>query len=408
MVAYGAALRTSRRPGWEQAYVDYDALRTLLERMGQEDDIWQAQNEFQTKLRLEADKVSLFTLTRQGEIAESLGALKHKDLIMTRSVGKTRRTQSTIDDEQVVTDNLGEQAALLPYQSIVVGTPRPSRAVGKSISSQQMFRPDRDLLQSTNDIESLAILGVELLHLLRFIYANAMAFRKIYKKYNKVMMQLKVPDSVHNNSNKLKRTKGYLTFTDGPEEHIQNLANSVSVATIHFSLQSTLTELEKQEKENKAADVENDRDRNAILLRFKCTVMSIAVLREYAQRMDETFKSFLSQKSMIATGHNNGGLSEATQQALHVVMRFQPDSLLLMDNAALVKWNDRIFGDDTQSVLEGQDVEESSNRAWGGASSSTMILNLTSTLLYTVSIYPFCFYTVFISTRTSHRLILMS
>ena len=125
------------------------------------------------------------------------------------------------------------------------------------------------------------------------------------------------------------------------------------------------------------------------LLRFKCTVSSIHTLREYAQRVNQPFQAFLSSKAMILTGHDPGGLERATQKALSLLVRFQPDSLLFMDKAALDDWERRIVAnagampESTDASIGDFDVDLS----WGGVNSTSMIINLMSTLLYTVSFY---------------------
>jgi SPX domain protein involved in polyphosphate accumulation len=69
MVGYGSSLRRSRRPGWEDAYLDYDALRAILEQIESlyEEDIPVPPNadndndilkaKFLTRLRKEIEKV---------------------------------------------------------------------------------------------------------------------------------------------------------------------------------------------------------------------------------------------------------------------------------------------------------------------------------------------------------------
>jgi len=114
MVAYGDALRLSRRPGWEEAYIDHQnlqvALRTLetertsptsssspscsdhnmKDNKNQQDDVnkhTQRNNKdknknkkplppFEILLEREIEKVSFFALHQQGEIAQHIGALR--------------------------------------------------------------------------------------------------------------------------------------------------------------------------------------------------------------------------------------------------------------------------------------------------------------------------------------------
>lgn len=74
MVGYGSSLRRSRRPGWEDAYLDYDALRGILEEIEclYEEDIPLPPNadndnlkaKFLTRLRKEIEKVYVDCLER--------------------------------------------------------------------------------------------------------------------------------------------------------------------------------------------------------------------------------------------------------------------------------------------------------------------------------------------------------
>ena len=111
MVAYGAKLQQARRPGWEEAYLEYAKLKqSLLEgdleaavldaddeeqRAGSSSrnllanrsssisssrTIEAARRRFLGALETEIEKVSLFTLSRQGELADAVGAYRFADL----------------------------------------------------------------------------------------------------------------------------------------------------------------------------------------------------------------------------------------------------------------------------------------------------------------------------------------
>jgi len=219
MVAYGTTLKRSRRLGWEAAYVDYDALRTILERLEDEgmvttdeshngggaatvvvdeDLALQLENQFLALLRKEIEKVSLFTLGRQGEIAEAIGSLRFEDdslTIVARTVpvpSSTRALQRANSDEEdkAIASQLGEEAALLPSGSIVTGplkTPSVT-TYRKTLQQQQdnnasasrpLFRARDSLMQtytaSPFQADQYTEQGVELLHVLRYICMNAMA-----------------------------------------------------------------------------------------------------------------------------------------------------------------------------------------------------------------------------------------
>ena len=430
MVAYGSTLRRARRPGWEDAYLDYDSLRSLLEEIESlcdkksstgamvlppgyettEQMVDSLEEKFILRLRKEIEKVSLFTLSRQGEIAEAVGSLRFSDasdLKIQPSI--SRLPKSSMDDEDdglediETSESYEEEAALLPRGSIVTGPLKTPKPLPKSADapSRPMFRGDVVLAPMRNKsskTDEYTALGVELLHLLKFVCVNAMGFRKILKKHDKVMQQADQMFAFKQDEDD-KSTSERHRLVGGPEDHLQQLAGSSSVAAIYSSLLAELVDLETAEmggtvdvyqaiEEGDASNgllMEQMKSYPVSLVRFKCTVSSIHTLREYAQRVNQPFQAFLSSKAMILTGNDPGGLERATQKALSLLVRFQPDSLLLMDEFALADWERRVVSrsgepeDDASIGNLDLDLE-----SWGGVNSTSMIINLLSTLLYTV------------------------
>jgi SPX domain len=398
---------------------------------------------FLTRLRKEMEKVSLFTLKRQGELADAIGALRFQnEALQILSPGRQQRLQqlqrngsgrtrfaatATVpefdeddddceagdveDDSNLLTGALGEKAALLPTGSIATGPLQTPRPMAKSASSQPIFRGGGiTLLLPTSatscdsknaTADSYAALGVELLHLLRFLCVNATGYRKIVKKHDKLLSSTIQLHPHHSPST--------TAVFGGLEDHLTHLANSASIAAIHASLLAALKELMDQDEDyrrkcrnvtsvlaggemvrNKWPDVRKDDDEHEIsLLRFQCVVESIHILREYAERMNAPFRAFLSHRAMT--------LTTETQQALVLLVRFQPDSLLYMDKGALVDWKDRTVArkesgshsnhQTNMIMVEGKD-------SWGGVNGVSMMINLISTLLYTVryelSLWRYC------------------
>ena len=158
MVAFGRALLESQRPGWEDAYVDYKGLKDLLRNDDNKDDKNDKKEDevateaFERKLRYEIEKVSLFALHRQGEIAQSIGALrlpKEADLFCSTS-------------QQ-------ESGALVV----------PSRL-------SQTHQDDKDDEKNNAALaHAYTQCAVELLHWQRFVCINAVGIRKILKKFRK-------------------------------------------------------------------------------------------------------------------------------------------------------------------------------------------------------------------------------
>eukprot|EP00562_Extubocellulus_spinifer_P013012 CAMPEP_0178542176 /NCGR_PEP_ID=MMETSP0697-20121206/1923_1 /TAXON_ID=265572 /ORGANISM="Extubocellulus spinifer, Strain CCMP396" /LENGTH=918 /DNA_ID=CAMNT_0020174567 /DNA_START=66 /DNA_END=2822 /DNA_ORIENTATION=- len=426
MVAYGTTLLRARRPGWEHAYLDYDGLRSLLEEieslcnaeLGTEGvTIDSLEEAFLLRLRKEIEKVSLFTLTRQGEIAETVGSLRFKEEadrlkifhpsasnLPGPSYNKDNDDDSDSEERIPVAGHSydSEEAALLPRGSIVSGpltTPKPSSKKSAE-EARPMFRGDALVTPATTHYpaaiaDEYTALGVELLHLLKFICINAMGIRKILKKYDKIILRAQQSISTNqsmddDNMSQQDRLVG------GPEDHLQQLANSASIAAIYSSLLAELTDLESNVmlangtttngcvSAYQAIEEGRDNASAASLLRFKCTVSTIHTLREYAQRVNQPFQAFLSSKAMILTGHDPDGLERETQKALSLIWRFQPDSLLLMDKAALDDWERRSMPESSDASIGDFDVDLES---WGGVNSTSMIISLMSTLFYTVNYY---------------------
>jgi len=261
-----------------------------------------------------------------------------------------------------------------------------------------MFRDDQVVTKADTTTDGYTFLGVELLHLLKFICVNAMGFRKILKKHDKICQRAAQYFGREHEHGRHDEHTGTHRLVDGPEDNLQHLANSDSVAVIHSSLLVALSELEAAQmggmqvyQQIEEGDPRKNFLRNGFpveLVRFKCCVSSIQTLREYAQKVNAPFKNFLSRKAMIIIGQDLGDLERATQQALQILLHFQPDSLLTMDEAALQDWQRRVLlrtGMELDLLESGSftDLEDGA-QSWGGVNSASMIINLLSTLLYTV------------------------
>ena len=298
-----------------------------------------------------------------------------------------------------------EEAALLPRGSFLRGelkTPKPPSSKSVSYQVRPMFRRNRNVVQGrTTDatVDEYTALGVELLHLLKFICVNGMGVRKILKKHDKVMLKADQIFSENEASADNKSQSEHERLVGGPEDHLQQLANSASVASIYSSLLAELVDLEAaqinvvpdtiyEDVEEGDMLMEQMKSYPVSLIRFKCTVSSILTLRKYAQRVNERFTAFLSSKAMIVTGVDPGGLERSTQRALALLLRFQPDSLMFMNERALESWERRIVASSEEmnddSSIADLDI---GHDAWGGVDSASMIINFMSTFLYTVNYY---------------------
>ena len=223
-------------------------------------------------LQSEVEKVSLFALSRQGELADTVGSLRFNDLIdsIESSGGLWNNPCHTHPSSSSSSENDGDgssDSANDRRHSIVRKRGRKrnestglhhvrSRAMQGETARQrnlnsrhvQHSRPlfhrsdlivAEDLMISTgvDEIDAYTCVGVELLHLLRFICVNAMAVRKILKKRDKLLQNCMLNRFAKNESNNLE--KDLLGTAD---IHLQNLANSLAMDSISESLLSFLNE----------------------------------------------------------------------------------------------------------------------------------------------------------------------
>mmetsp|Transcript_13898 Transcript_13898/g.26167 ORF Transcript_13898/g.26167 Transcript_13898/m.26167 type:complete len:1367 (+) Transcript_13898:71-4171(+) len=250
-------------------------------------------------------------------------------------------------------------------------------------------------------LDPFTFIGVELLHLLRFICVNAMGVRKILKKYDKIVEKY-VDNSANDQNSKLRDDLNNIqpfSTNISPDAHLQQLTNSDSIAAITSSL---LRASVKTGSVN-LASMEKFLIHDEALLRFKCSIDCIDILREYANVVNEPFPAFLSRQAMIVTGYNLGGIEGMKQRALEVLLTFDPDTILLMDKLELLEWQQRCWqytfttGGYKMRKTTFDMVEDAARAAgghkegitlvWGGVNGTSMLINMMSTLLYTVNYY---------------------
>jgi hypothetical protein len=377
MVNYGLSLRQARRTGWEGAYLDYDSLKSTLEVLEQklaarnsqrlmdhlsfrpEHDnhrvpnqaVHRLRSKFLSQLGVETEKMSLFTLKKQGELAETVGALRFEE-----------------------TNNSDMQ--LLFEKRMELLTSYPS---------------------SENKLDMYAFLGVELLHLLRYLIVNATGVRKILKKFNKIIATLDDPQY-------------YFVIRGGQGDmHLQQMANSQGIMAIQSSLHSALAETYHH---NNPQNVNPPSDRNDALSlwRFQCVMECSNNLIKNTEIVQQPFLDFLSRKAMIYTGGSLGGIEGSAQRALEWVLKLHPEDMLSMSETQLEgiwhKWTPihthrkalnilpELGGCDEKSIYNAHPLfgvstreEEEREWQWGGVNTVSMILNLLSIFLYTVNYY---------------------
>jgi MFS family permease len=357
--------------------------------------------QFFERLRYEIEKLSLFTLQRLGDLADTLGTLRFGD------------------DEAVAKLFDKEQHILQRFSS-----PRFSDAGTR----QEQSKDDDQLLEYLK-------IGVELLHVMQFVALNSVGIRKILKKYKKIVQQLDDPNYYHIGERIL------------DHDHLQSVANSQSVAALQSSLQTALVQLYSRDRSKlvfssapsllSAKTDDGDQVtpyRMLLYFRFETIMMASYKIQQTLKVVNQPFREYLSRQAMILTGSNLGELDGATDL---ISMLFDPDTLLTLHEMALNDlWSNWVpdyekllaiqadDGDiapipitskisiDSQLLKmtnvammlleEGEDGYEYKNishldgrnkqptnreKMWGGADGVSMALNLMSTLLYTINYY---------------------
>jgi hypothetical protein len=220
MVNFGDLLSKSKRPGWENAYLDYEGLKDVGRHVRQllaererhltgdpaqdstitsarlEEELHGFTAQFTSKLHQEIEKVTLFCLAMLGDLAHSLGALRFDESSMGGGGGAMQDDNMENGDKrdalheeaarngnekQVFTpDSLGELACLLPasrpsFGSYVSDSRRNSRTpYGKLFKKENLFTlVGREFNDAEDSVRIYSVIGVELLHLLRFTCLNA-------------------------------------------------------------------------------------------------------------------------------------------------------------------------------------------------------------------------------------------
>lgn len=374
MVGFGKSIVKAQREGWVSAYLDYELLKDVVgeiehllaernsltfddafapkdnsgegipeEGMPTDSNVQDLQESFFKALQMEVEKLSLFILQQQGRLADAVGVLRFSSPLFDEK--NTLLFSGSNDNYQRAVDN-------------------------------------------NNVLNQYTHLGVELLHLLKFVSVNSIAVRKILKKYNKCFEKLDEPHK-------------YEVCGD----HLQQLAYSPSIRAIESSLQSALSKSLAY-----LPTYATTGDQTVALLRikrFQCVMSCNERLRRNAEILQQPFWDFLSRKSMILTGTNLGGMEGNGKKALEWLMQLRPERLLTMADEQLnrlwVRWSSgpavASIQDKDWSLAEEEFCQEevtlsivrnpNLNRGWiwGGVNSTSMTLNLLSTLLYTINYY---------------------
>ncbi|KAL3772801.1 hypothetical protein ACHAW5_009333 [Stephanodiscus triporus] len=446
MVGFGAVLDKSRRPAWGNAYLDYEGLKTILYRLEEvvvenaarlsyqsqhltpdfpgeitDEDVRRYSNEFMSKLHCEIEKVTLFCLSRFGDLAHSLGALRFDkdtlyeypyedddddDMESAKKIGALiveaeNETKGGGLRGGLVCDNSGERDALLP--AAVRRRSYNDMPPSRRRANANLFHSEN--LSTCNDFGDkfsvYAELGVELLHLLKFSCLNAVG---VFLE-NPFVMDERVTEvklngtSSHDRLLQLTNNQPYnaiyASLLDALAECDTAVMKSMGISRSHrrglsepiFRSKDTAIQFINQTK--------NDGERDSLsLLRLECTVLSINAIQEFANAVSKPFQVFLSRGAMIGAGKDRGDMGSSNKKAIDVLVSFEPQFILEMSKSELHEWCQRAAARSTAHTKHSREPSAIDNpfltkedRDWGGIDNASLIINLLSVLLYTINYY---------------------
>ncbi len=465
MVGFGESLRYARRQGWGGAYLDYECLKEILNQMEAEcaklesksiDDrpsedegseysskkYSELSNLFASKLQREIEKVSLFSLSKIGDVANAVGALR---CMHRKEDGSVKYAQEELDPESSIKrsseqnggdgkgfnfDEFGERGSLLPVSDRRSYSDLRSSSRRSSMTSNELFSKEKLVSLVGHQINSECVkekdihevyseLGVELLHLLKFNCLNSVGIRKIAKKRNKLAQRFPQVSRQEKDDIGIEGVSSHTIFLpdevsrrfdSARDDRLHQLANNFSFVALYDSLLEALVDCETKvlhswtlglpmsepiifSKDAAIKFLQESRslENGLSLLRFECTISSIHALIEFAGDVHKPFQVWLSRKALIDTGKDHGDIGNSDKKALKLLLLFEPDFLLQMTENELYEWYRRArtakSGRHTRDptfidYAVGEDI-----RGWGGVNTSSLVINLMSTLLYTVNYY---------------------
>jgi len=395
-------------------------------------------NQFSSKLQQEIEKVSIFSLAKIGDIANAIGALRCMDRKDDGFVENAQldpesiiRSSSELDEgngEGFNFDDFGERGSLLPAsdkrhysdlrsscRSSMIPNDLFSRGKLTSLVGHQIDA-ECDMEKDMNEVYSE--LGVELLHLLKFNCLNSVGIRKIVKKREKVehcftqvtrlqehhtgfevgsSRTIFLPDEVSSRLNNAR------------DDRLHQLANTSSCVALYDSLLEALIDSEARilpsltiglpnsdpiifSKQAAVKFLQESREiENGLsLLRFECTISSIHALVEFAADVHKPFQAWLSRKALIETGKDRGDVGNSGTKALELLLLFEPDFIMQMTESELYEWYRRASAKSERHTRDSTFIDYAVGedmKGWGGVNTSSLVINLVSTLLYTVNYY---------------------
>jgi len=386
-------------------------------------------------LRAEIDKITLFTHSRMGELTDTIGSLRFPsdqmeynrqnndhlgihpsgssssdegpDHLSTSSNEKSRddekfiskmkpplfprrKKDTRVDKAQEDEDHVKKSA----WRQIKIGEQlRKGRHLFQR--SDYVLGEDFLLLSAVDEADAYTTVGVEFLHLIRYICINAVAVRKLCMKHDRLLASRMLGGYYHRRSQS-SRTGMQHKLTGNYDSVIQGLANNSVAEDLTKSLNLALSEYEVsrrradilcrlkdhsskkglddniavlpgeeevscynfprpnfskssatptmnitdivEEKETKSDDAPSTSS-SISLTRLRFAVASVLSLREATMKKNEPLNEFLSRTMLAIDGsHVVGdprGLHDCSRDTLEFLVQYDPDSILLLDSSIL-------------------------------------------------------------------------
>ena len=327
-------------------------------------------------LHAEVEKVKLFTYARLGELSDTIGSLRFAEqdhnptsdfaeneyqFISGGSVNgassSSSSEESAANDAPCFSEEEKDKRQYSPQNPPSPATNekrkrKKATLIGRKKKwnrpvfqrSEQVIGEDSLLLAAEDELDAYTAVGVELLHLIRFISVNSISIRRIVKKHDKLLsnrmlggyyhkMKTKQRESIkslssaidvimNRNNNKL---LGVL------DKQIQDLANCSVVQTISSSMISALSEFQTSQSRAEAlARLRTSSHHDAFstasntsLRRLQYVVYCVLKFRECASHHDVAYYNYLSRCLMTYTGTNDigKGLEGHSREALDLLQR---------------------------------------------------------------------------------------
>jgi hypothetical protein len=261
--------------------------------------------------------------------------------------------------------------------------------------NEQILGEDMLFLSAVEEADAYTTVGVELMHVLKYICVNLIAVRKICRKHDRLLMNRMlggyyqrvrtrgdVQTSYSQNIKGVRTLGGLVARVSGDiyeahpaligqmnhyklvgvyDKKIQKLANSRTVQVVSTCLALSLSEyevarsradaltklnsgtsLDSREVDNHASDDESLRDAPSTsssisLTRLRFAVMSIFAFREASRSKLDYFMTYLARSIVTFTGQQvvGEGLDGCSRETLDFIVSYNPDAALLLDSCVI-------------------------------------------------------------------------